>query len=109
MGELVWRRLKLTLVDPKEPLYLYVDVDDRDGSAVLTQGLGQDYRVVGFGGRALAVREASCTRVERLLLIALWAIKRWARYTQFTSKLTVVLPSAVDVAVAQTKDPPLRL
>ena len=56
--------------------------------------------MVGFRGRALAVREASCTRVERLLLIALWAIKRWARHTQFTPKLTVVLPSAVDVAVA---------
>ena len=109
MGELVWKRLKLSLVDPKEPLQLHVDVDDQDLSAVLTQGAGEGYRVVGFGGRALAIQEASCSRIERLLLAALWAVKRWARYTQFAPSLTIVLPDAVDVAAARTKEPPLRL
>ena len=36
LGELVWRRLKLSLVDPASPLQMYVDVDDADLSAVLT-------------------------------------------------------------------------
>ena len=36
LGELVWRRLKLTLADPKLPLSVHVEVDDRDLSAVLT-------------------------------------------------------------------------
>ena len=96
-------------MDPALPLRVHVDVSDTDLSAVLTQGEGEAYRVVGFGGRALAIQEAACSRIERLLLAALWAIKRWARYTQFAPKLTVVLPDAVDVAVTGTKEPPLRL
>ena len=57
----------------------------------------------------MALQEAACSRMERLLLAALWAIKRWARYTQFTPRLTVVLPDAVEAAVTRAKDPPLRL
>ncbi len=105
----MWRRLKLTLVDPKVPLQVHVDVDDKELSAVLTQGEGEEYRVVGFGGRSLGLQEQACSRQERLLLAALWAVKRWARYTQFTPRLTIVLPSPVDAAVARTKEPPLRL
>ena len=55
---MVWRRLKLSLVDPKEPLQVHVDVDEGNLSAVLTQGTGSKYRVVGFGGRTLAIQEA---------------------------------------------------
>ena len=44
-----------------------------------------------------------------MMLAALWAVKRWARFTQFTPCLTIVFPDAVDVAVAKTKEPPLRL
>ena len=54
-------------------------------------------------------QEAQCSRMERLLLAALWAVKRWARYTQFTPRLTIVLPDAVDAVVSATKEPPLRL
>ena len=97
------------MVDPGLPLKVHVDVSETDLSAVLTQGQGETYRVVGFGGRALAIQEAACSRVERLLLAALWAVKRWARYTQFTPELTIVLPDAVDVAVTGAKEPPLRL
>lgn len=47
--------------------------------------------------------------MERLLLAALWGVKRWARYTQFCPELWIVLPSAVEATVAKGKDPPLRL
>lgn len=47
--------------------------------------------------------------MERLLLAALWGVKRWARYTQFCPELWVVLPSAVEATVAKAKEPPLRL
>ena len=42
-------------------------------------------------------------------MAALWAVKRWARYTQFTPRLIIVLPDAIDAVAARTKDPPLRL
>lgn len=68
-------------MDPKQHLYLHVDVSDADLSVVLTQGEGESYTVVGFGGRSLAIQEARCSLMERLLVAALWGVKRWARYT----------------------------
>ena len=53
--------------------------------------------------------EAKGTSMERLLCAALWGLRRYERYTAFAPSMTVVLPSALEVAVAAKKSLPLRL
>ena len=106
----VWQRLPMSLVEPTAPLRLHADANDTDISVVLTQGTGAEYRVVGMGGRKLAIQEAEMGMMERLLVAALWGVKRWGRYTYFTPQLIIVLPGAVEAQLAAgSKDPPVRL
>ena len=81
-----------------------MDADERDMSAVLVQGESYydyrvvqgesyyDYRVVQMLGRALTATECKCCLIERLLLCAVWAVKRLAPYTTSTSQVYIVLP-----------------
>lgn len=72
-----------------------MDVDDSDLSIVLTQGTGDNYRIIGMTGRPLTISELKLPRVEQLLVVALYGLKHFARVTQHIP-VAIVLPSPVE-------------
>lgn len=64
-----------------KPVKVHVDADDTDCSAVLTQGEGEEYRVIAFQGRPLTPTESRAGRMEKLLITANWAMRKMGRYT----------------------------
>ena len=88
-----------------------MDCDDHDCSAVMVQGEGEEYRVVAMGGRELQATEQAASLLERLLLTAMWAIKRWARFTLYLPSVVVVLPhpaAVISADVGQALPPRLQ-
>lgn len=106
--ELTYQRIQLGLFDYTSPARLHVDCDDTDGSAVLAQGEGESYRVVGMTGRSLSITERKTLRLERLLLVAGWALRKWSRYVLWVP-ITVMLPHSYEAACVQLDGLPLRL
>ena len=103
------QRMAIGLMDYEAPANLHVDEDSQDCSGVLTQGQGDSYTIVAMVGRPLLAGEKVCARVERLLLVALWCLKRLARFTMFVD-VTLVLPARSELlAVGAGDDLPLRV
>ena len=77
IAEVVYRRLKLGLVDMSQGVAVYVDADQHDCCEVMTQQEASgEVRVIARMGRELAKTEQQGTLMERLLLCACWAIRR---------------------------------
>jgi hypothetical protein len=57
----------------------------------------------------LTVTEARASLIERLLIAALWGLKRFERYTCFFSDVIVLLPHQSEVITVKKSDPPLRI
>jgi hypothetical protein len=64
-----------------QPIKVHMDVDSHYCSAVLTQGEGEDLKIIALLGRPLLATEQSCELMERLLTSTLWALKKMGRYT----------------------------
>lgn len=47
--------------------------------------------------------------MERLLVTTVWGLKRLQKYCGFNPSVQVALPMLAEVAVCNTKDPPLRI
>ena len=101
LAALVWARICLGLIDYTYPVRIHVDCDSAEYSAVMVQGEGASYNVVAMAGRAFTASERACPLVERLLITALWSIKKWARYTLYT-QVTIVVPYAAEVMELNT-------
>ena len=64
---------------------------------VLVQGQGEGYRMVSMVGRELTPTERQGSLFERLLLTAVWGIRRLARFTLGLPAIMVVLPHPATV------------
>ena len=109
LGEMIWQRTKLALVDMQRPLRLHVDADDTHLSVVLAQDHEDGPVVCGMAGRKLQITEATLPLMEKLLMAALWDFKRYGRYCYYASSMIVMLPHVAELAVVNGKDLPVRL
>jgi hypothetical protein len=57
----------------------------------------------------LLATEATRSLIERLLVAALWGLKRFERYTAFSASVVVVLPHPAEVATVKKSQLPLRI
>ena len=95
--------------DLEQPAYLHVDEDTEYLAVTLVQGSGGDRKVCAMATRAMTPTEKSCPRMERLLIAAAWGVKRFQRCCFYVHKLVIVLPSRVDLVIANGKQAPPRL
>ena len=92
IAEVVYRRLRLGLVDMSRGVDVRVDADLQDCCAVLTQQEASgETRVIAIMGRGLTKTEQLGTPMERLLLCACWAVRRKAKYILAVPSREVVL------------------
>jgi hypothetical protein len=45
----------------------------------------------------MSVTEQRCSYLERLLIAALWGYKRFRRYCEYSTLVTIVLPNPADL------------
>ena len=67
------------MVDTTREACVHVDVDDHNLGATLVQGEGKQVKIIAMAGRTFTSTECKCPRMERLLIAATWALKRWGK------------------------------
>jgi hypothetical protein len=100
LSDIILKRCKLGIVDTSKPVTLYVDEGQNFINAMLAQGSGEDLIICDFASREFLVSESSAPRIERLLIGAIWAIKRFNRYTYHSPQIYISLPLQAEVYVA---------
>ena len=91
--ELVFRRLKLGLVDMRHGARIHEDESDLDCSTMMVhQGQDGDTRVVAMMGRELTQGKQRSTMFEWLLLCTCWAMKHQSCYVLYLPELTIFMP-----------------
>ena len=79
---------------------LYIDCNEGNCSAVLTQGQKGNGWVVAMVGRPLLVTEVHVPLLERRLLTAAWAMKGLQQYTWWTP-VTIRFPEVAEATLVQ--------
>ena len=101
IADLVYRRLKLGLVDMSRGARIHVDADESDCSTVMVQQDSKgEQHVVAMLGRELTKGEQRGTFFARLLLCACWAVKRLSRYVLYLPSRIIVLPGMAEATFA---------
>ena len=101
IADLVYRRLKLGLVDMSRGARIHVDADESDCSAVMVQQDSKgEQHVVAMLGRELTKGEQRGTLFDRLLLCACWAVKRLSHYVLYLPSRVIVLPGMAEATCA---------
>ena len=62
-----------------------------------------------MASRLLQVKEGKASRMEQLLLAAIWGYKYLGRYCYYLPSVTVVLESPAELAIVEGKDLPVNL
>lgn len=88
---------------------LHVDAGELFGTVALVQKQGEDKKLVALASRRFLKTECEGPQIEKLLVTALWGLKRLQKYCGFCPKVTVALPLPAEVSVCRTRDPPLRV
>ena len=110
IAEVVYRRMKLGLVDMSHGVDVHVDADQQDCCAGLTQQEASgEFRVIAMMGQELTKTEKQGTLMERLFLCACWAIRRNAKYILAVPSREVVLPLQAEAECARLGSLPPRL
>jgi hypothetical protein len=60
-------------------------------------------------GKVFTPTEKAAKRMERLMIIAVWGLKKLGRYTYYVPAVVVVVPHPVEVAVLGKTQLPVRL
>ena len=110
IAEVVYRRLKLGLVDMSRGVDVHMDADQHDCCAVMTQQeVSREVRVIAMMAHERSKTEQQGTLMERLLLCACWAIRRNAKYILAVPSREVVLPLQAEAECARLGSLPPRL
>ena len=104
------QRLHLAIADPTLPYRLYIDLRDGDAGVILMQGEGAQQRPVAMSGRPATAAELNAIRPKALLSIAVWGIRRFARWTCAATELVVGVPERECLLLCSDKEvhPKLR-
>lgn len=84
---LVFKRLKLAIFQPDQPLRLYVGSQGDVASIAFTQKRAGVEVPVIFSGKRLLIGEQKCTETELLVRIAVWAATKFRSYAYNASEL----------------------